>query len=67
MPARDPEPDQIGFGVPTLKHWRITAWYVTKNAECGDVSPREYLEGKPWEGKVEVGRKALIKFGVLKP
>ena len=53
--------------VPTLKHWQITGWYMTKNEEYGDLSPRDYLEGKSWEEKMEVGRKALIKFGVLKP
>ncbi|MGP0057848.1 MAG: hypothetical protein ACLPID_00965 [Beijerinckiaceae bacterium] len=53
--------------VPTLKHWQITGWYMTKNPEYGYLSPRDYLKGKSWEEKMEVGRKALIKFGVLNP
>jgi hypothetical protein len=53
--------------IPTLKHWQITGWYMTKNKEFGGLSPRQYLVGKSWAEKVEVGRKALIKFGVLLP
>lgn len=53
--------------IPTLKHWVITAWYMTKNRKYGGLSPREYLRGKDWAERLKVGREALIKFGVLKP
>ena len=52
--------------VPTLKHWEINAWYMTGNNGFGGLSPREYLEGKDWDTRTEVGRLALVKFGVLK-
>jgi hypothetical protein len=53
--------------VPTLKHWLITGWYMTPTEEFGGLSPRNYLKGKSWEEKIRVGRRALIKFGVLEP
>jgi hypothetical protein len=53
--------------VPTLKHWEITGWYMTKNKDFGGVSPRDYLRGKSWDEKVRVGRDALIRYKVLKP
>ena len=53
--------------VPTLKHWEITAWFTTKDWRFGNLSPREYLNGKDWSERVRVGRIALIECGVLKP
>lgn len=53
--------------IPTLKHWQITAWFMTPNEEFEWHSPRDYLKGKSWEEKMRVGREALILFGVLKP
>jgi hypothetical protein len=53
--------------IPTLKHWQITAWYMTRNDAFGRLSPREFLQGKDWSERVQVGRKALILYGVLKP
>jgi len=53
--------------VPTLKHWRITAWYMMRNDHFGDVSPRTYLRGKSWEERMRVGLMALREAGVLKP
>ena len=55
------------LSVPRLKHWLITGWYMTKNEEFGDVSPRTYLRDKSWDERLRVGRLALIRFGVLKP
>jgi hypothetical protein len=52
--------------VPRLKHWLINAWYQTPNEELGWSSPRNFLRRKGWEERVQVGRKALVKFGVLK-
>jgi hypothetical protein len=53
--------------VPTLKHWQITGWYMTRNKNFGDLSPRSYLKGKTWEERWRVGIFALKEFGVLKP
>ncbi|MGO9007605.1 MAG: hypothetical protein ACLQIQ_08640 [Beijerinckiaceae bacterium] len=53
--------------VPTLKHWQITGWYMTKNDDYDGLSPREYLKGKSWDEKMRLGRIPLVKFGVLKP
>src|SRR5438105_255162 len=51
--------------ISTLKHWQISNWYSTPNAEFNGLSPRNYLRGKDWAEKVRIGRKALIDFGVL--
>jgi hypothetical protein len=59
-------PDNL-VRIPTLKHWQITGWYTTKNKNYGGVSPRAYLRGKDWAGRVKVGRDALIEYGVLRP
>lgn len=53
--------------IPTLKHWQITSWFATKNEEFGGVSPRDYLREKDWNTRMSEGRKALIRYGVLKP
>jgi len=36
-------PDNL-VRIPTLKHWEITAWYMTPNADYNDLSPREFSE-----------------------
>lgn len=53
--------------VPTLKHREITAWYSQPNAEFGLLSPREYLSGRSWEERYEIGIKQLYQRGILKP
>lgn len=53
--------------IPTLKHWQITGWYMTRNDAFGGLSPREYLQNKDWSERLQVGRNALILHGVLKP
>jgi hypothetical protein len=53
--------------IPRLKHWLINAWYATPNEDYNTLSPRDHLRGKNWSERVEVGRKALIDAGVLKP
>lgn len=53
--------------IPTLKHWEITKWYMTPNPDYDGLTPRDYLSGKSWNEKFQVGRKALILFDVLKP
>ena len=54
--------------ISTLKHWQIPRWYSKPNPspKFGGKSPRDYLRGKSWAERVEVGHQALIDFGVLK-
>ena len=59
-------PDNL-VRIPTLKHWEINSWFGTKQDEFGELSPREYLQGKDWEERTRVGHEALVKAGVLKP
>jgi hypothetical protein len=51
--------------IPTLKHWQINAWYGRPNDAYGGLTPRQYLRGKSWEVKRQVGIKALEDAGVL--
>lgn len=53
--------------IPTLKHWEITGWYMTKNENFGGLSPRDYLRDKDWAERTRVGHFALVKHGVLRP
>jgi hypothetical protein len=53
--------------IPKLKHEDITAWYQTKNPRFGDLSPRDYLRGRSWEERRDLGLEALRDFGVLSP
>ena len=52
--------------LPTYRHNEITAWYQSGNEMFGGLSPRQYLRGKSWEERVEVGHHALRKHGALK-
>lgn len=53
--------------ISRLKHWEINGWFQTPNEDYGGQSPREYLQGRSWDERRQVGLKALIKYGVLKP
>jgi hypothetical protein len=53
--------------IPTLKHWQITSWFARRNPEFGGRSPRDYLRNKDWNERMQIGRRALIDAGVLKP
>jgi hypothetical protein len=59
-------PDNL-VEIPEMKHREISNWYQTPNEKFDDVSPRDYLSGKSWEERWEVGIQALIYFRVLKP
>jgi len=37
------------------------------NEDLGGLSPRNYLRGKDWETRMQMGLKALINRGVLEP
>jgi hypothetical protein len=60
------DPSNI-VSIPRLKHYQITGWYMTKNADYGGLSPRDYLNDKSIEERRRVGLDALILFKVLKP
>lgn len=53
--------------IPRFKHWEINAWYQRRNERYEGLSPREYLRGKDWTKRMDIGLKALIEHGVLKP
>ena len=53
--------------IPTLKHWQITGWFMKGNEDFDGLSPRNYLRGKDWETRMQMGLKALIDQGALKP
>lgn len=53
--------------IPRLRHYQITGWYGTPNADYYGLSPREYLSDKGWEDRRRVGLDALVRFQVLKP
>ncbi|HEV7911754.1 MAG TPA: hypothetical protein VGP28_11885 [Methylocella sp.] len=57
----------ISSRIPRLKHWEITGWYMRGNKRFGGLSPREYLRGKDWDERRQVGLEALIEAGVLEP
>ena len=52
--------------IPTLKHWDLNGWYATKNPNLGNVAPRDFLEGKSWQVRREIGLMGLRAVGVLK-
>ncbi len=58
-------PDNL-VRIPTLKHWEITGWYMTRNRNFNNLSPREYLRSKTWEERRRVGLDALFEARVLK-
>ncbi len=53
--------------IPAMKHREITTWYQTPNEDYRWLSPRQYLRGKDWKTRYDLGRQKLIDFGVLKP
>jgi hypothetical protein len=57
-------PDNL-VSVPRMKHWEINAWYQTPNRIYDGLPPREYLRGKDWDERRNVGLDALRQFGVL--
>lgn len=70
---RDGYPSNIVDGpdnlvrIPRLKHWLVTAWYQIPNEQFDWMPPREYLRGKHWRKRRQVGLSILIELGVLKP
>lgn len=52
--------------IPEMKHREISDWYQTPNKEFGGLSPRDYLRGKGWEERYDLGIQKLKDFGILK-
>jgi hypothetical protein len=55
--------------IPTLKHWEINSWFETPDDIYGGLTPRAYLRNPKisWNERLKIGKKALVKTGVLKP
>ncbi|TCT02360.1 hypothetical protein [Aquabacter spiritensis] len=71
--AREGFPADLVYGkanlvrISTFKHWEINAWFARKNQKTEDVTPREYLKGKPFREHVRIGIEALKDTGVIAP
>ena len=64
--------DQENLRIPKRKHEEITGWYMTKSDRFRDdagqpMSPRDYLYGKSWEERRQIGLETLIELKVLAP
>ncbi len=53
--------------IPRYKHWQINSWFETPEKNFDGLTPREYLKGKSWDEKRNMGLKALRDAGVLNP
>lgn len=53
--------------IPAMKHREISGWYQKPNKDFDNLAPRDYLRGKTWKERYDVGIQALIEFKVLKP
>ena len=53
--------------IPSIQHREITGWYQTRNEDFGGLSPRDYLRGRTWEERRQVGLDALVRHRVLNP
>jgi hypothetical protein len=65
--ARIDSPENI-VRIPTRKHYEINGWYSRPNDEKPfyGPSPRDYLRGKEWSERYQIGLEALREHGVLK-
>jgi hypothetical protein len=52
--------------IPRYRHG-INGWFGRTSEEFGGLSPRQFLKGKSWAIRHEVGLQALRLHGVLKP
>lgn len=53
--------------IPRYSHHEITGWYQRGNDDFGTLSPRQFLEGKTWDERYQMGIRSLIEKGALKP
>ena len=59
------DPDNLAR-IPMAKHWELNSWYETPDDEFDGLTPRQYLKGKSWEERWQVGLDGLRSIGVLK-
>lgn len=59
------DPDNLA-AIPTLRHWELNSWYETPSADYAGLAPRQYVKGKDWEMRREIGLRGLRAVGVLK-
>ncbi|HKX11033.1 MAG TPA: hypothetical protein VJN67_22740 [Stellaceae bacterium] len=52
--------------IPYYTHKMIQSFYQRKNPDLGGLTPRQFLEGKPFKEQLEYGKSVLRKFGVMK-
>lgn len=52
--------------IPRLKHQEINGWYQRPNLDFDGLTPREYLSGRNWDVRRQVGLEALRIHGVLR-
>ncbi|MEW6256636.1 MAG: hypothetical protein AB1592_11815 [Pseudomonadota bacterium] len=64
--AQIDHPDNL-VRISTLRHWEVTAWYQRRSDRFKGMTPRQYLQGKSWSEKYQVGLIALRERGILKP
>lgn len=58
-------PDNI-VRISTFRHWEVTSAFMRRSDELAGLSVREYLTGKSWEERQNVGLEILRRAGVLK-
>lgn len=51
--------------ISTFRHWEVSAWYQTRHERFDNMTPRDYLRGKPWHVRYEIGLEALREHGIL--
>ena len=51
--------------IPRLEHWEVNAWFETPNEDFQGLTPRQYVRGRSWDERFEVGLDALKEKGVL--
>jgi hypothetical protein len=53
--------------IPTLKHWDVNRWFETRHEDYAGLTPRQYLRSQEWEVRRQIGLRALVETGVLRP
>lgn len=57
-------PDNL-VRIPRWKHWELNRWYETRSEDYGGLSPRQYLKGRGWDERRQVGLDGLRDVGIL--
>jgi hypothetical protein len=64
FPASQIEHPSNRVRIPSLRRWELNAWFDRPDV-YGRLSPREYVKGKSWEERWEVGLDGLRAVGAL--